>query len=479
MNRKSRYCARRKSVLIALALLLPVIIATAGPYGGADPLERSTFGKAWRILGDDIFFGESDALFGLSPAHRTLLLSAPRDSKTRSENGAILNAASSSEDFLSFAWFHDSAFVSRGAGAAVPNAVTAIKQFDGNGTNNTLWATPANWAPDGLPTSSDDVLFSNVFRSTLQNVQLSGNGNNFPANSITLNLITDQVWGLGASSGTSSATLTLTTGNITRNSTTNNSLNTLGAVSGSGIGPGVMTLTTGATGFTITNLDTTGTLQINAIISGATKTVTTSGPGIIIFSGANTYTGATAVTSGTLLINGDQTAAIGAVTAKNIGTVLGGTGTIGGYVTVDAGGTITAATSGTIGILTLNNNLTFSFTNGTTGNYLVDLSGAASDMLVLGGILNLSGSSDQLTLSGTPDGTSSYTLATYTSVTGEFDVDNIPANYQLIYGDMNLILAPIPEPGTWIGAVLALAAIGITQRRRFRGLLLSRASCSL
>jgi hypothetical protein len=181
------------------------------------------------------------------------------------------------------------------------------------------------------------------------------------------------------------------------------------------------------------------------------------------------------VTSGTLLINGNQSSAIGAVTVKNIGTVLGGTGTIGGTVTVDTGGTITAGTSGTIGVLTLNSNLIFSFTSGTIGAYLVDLSGAASDLLELGGILNLNGSFDQLTLSGTPDGTSSYTLATYSSVSGVFDLVNVPANYQLIYGGTDLILAPIPEPSTWIGGALVLAAIGFQQRRRLRGLLALRA----
>jgi hypothetical protein len=43
-------------------------------------------------------------------------------------------------------------------------------------------------------------------------------------------------------------------------------------------------------------------------------------------------------------------------------------------------------------------------------------------------------------------------------------------NYQLIYGTNDLILAPIPEPSAWIGAALALAAIGFMQRRRLRGL---------
>lgn len=474
MNHKSCPCACRKFVLGTLTLLLPAWIATAASDSDANPFQRSNFGDDWIILSNDIFFGGAHAKVGRSPANKTLRLFAMPDSGTTSRSNAIVSEASK-EDISSFAspMSLPVRFSARGINA--PNAITAIKQFDGNGTSNTLWATAANWAPDGVPTSTDDVVFDNVFRSTLQNIQLSGSGNNFPANSITLNLTTNQTWGLGASSGTTNATLTLTTGNITRNNTTNNSLNTIGAVSGTGIGSGILSLATGAAGFTITNLDTTGDLQINAVISGTTKTVTTAGPGTTIFSGANTYTGATNVTSGTLLINGNQSSAIGAVTVKNIGTVLGGTGTIGGTVTVDTGGTITAGTSGTIGVLTLNSNLIFSFTSGTIGAYLVDLSGAASDLLELGGVLNLNGSFDQLTLSGTPDGTSSYTLATYSSVSGVFDLVNVPANYQLIYGGTDLILAPIPEPSTWIGGALVLAAIAFQQRRRLRELLARRA----
>jgi hypothetical protein len=35
-----------------------------------------------------------------------------------------------------------------------------------------------------------------------------------------------------------------------------------------------------------------------------------------------------------------------------------------------------------------------------------------------------------------------------------------------------LQVIPLPEPSTWIGAALAVAAIGFTQRRRLRALLL-------
>jgi autotransporter-associated beta strand protein len=444
----------------------------ATPYPDANPFERSAFRDEWGVLGNDVFFGGARSLFGLSPASRTLLLLSESSSKASRSNAHVTDPRR--EDFANFASATGWTFAFPPRGRFAPNAITAVKQFDGGtaadpaiGTSQ-AWGTSTAWSLDGIPTGSDDVVFDNVFRSTLQNVQLGGTTR--AANSITLSLTTNQTWGLGATASSSNATLAITTGNITRNSTTNNSLNTVGAVGGTGIGMGVMTLTTGATGFTITNLDANGQLQINAVISGSTKTVTTVGPGTTLFSGANTYSGPTTVSSGTLLIAGDNSAATGAVSVTNLGTLLGGTGTIGGAVTVDGGGAITGGTNGSIGTLTLNSNLTFSATSGTPGTFLIDLSGVASDVLALGGVLNLSGFFDQLALAGTPDGSSSYTLATYSSVSGTFDVDNIPMNYHLIYGTNDLILAPIPEPSTWIGAALALAAIGFTQRRRLRGL---------
>src|SRR5205814_6859793 len=39
--------------------------------------------------------------------------------------------------------------------------LTTIKQFDGVGGS---WSVSTNWAPDGVPTGSDDVLFDNTFR---------------------------------------------------------------------------------------------------------------------------------------------------------------------------------------------------------------------------------------------------------------------------------------------------------------------------
>ena len=60
-----------------------------------------------------------------------------------------------------------------------------------------------------------------------------------------------------------------------------------------------------------------------------------------------------------------------------------------------------------------------------------------------------------------------YVLATYSSVSGTFDmVTGLPSGYQLIYGATELDLAPVPEVSTWLSGALAFAGIGFMQRRR-------------
>jgi fibronectin-binding autotransporter adhesin len=62
--------------------------------------------------------------------------------------------------------------------------------------------------------------------------------------------------------------------------------------------------------------------------------------GTLILTGNNFYTGPTYLTEGTLLVTGDQTNATGTVEVDP-GATLGGTGTIGGNVTVYEGGKLT------------------------------------------------------------------------------------------------------------------------------------------
>jgi autotransporter-associated beta strand protein len=218
---------------------------------------------------------------------------------------------------------------------------------------------------------------------------------------------------------------------------------------------------------------TAGTGEISGAIvdnTGTNKTsLAKSGTGTWTLSGTNTYTGTTSVNGGTLFINGNNSAATGAVTVNATGT-LGGTGTIGGAVTVSAsaGGGGTIAPGASVGTLTLSSSLTFTgFDASNLATYAVEILGATSDKLAITGALDLTNAFDQITFSGTPNGSTTYVLATYASLTGgTFDFGAAPSGYTLVYGATELDLAPVPEPATWIGGALALGVLGWSQRKR-------------
>jgi hypothetical protein len=193
------------------------------------------------------------------------------------------------------------------------------------------------------------------------------------------------------------------------------------------------------------------------------------GSSTVIFTGTNTYTGGTSINGATLLVNGDNSAATGAVSVVNSGSLLGGTGTVGGPVNIGSGGRITGGTSTTVGTLTLSSNLTINGTGeGQSPTYLVNIDGSAADKLVIGGTLSLPGFT-QLSFSGSADGTTTYVLATFTSLLNNdhFDfVQNMPMGYSLIYNPTDIELVPIPEPATWIGAALGAVILFVRPRRR-------------
>ncbi len=201
--------------------------------------------------------------------------------------------------------------------------------------------------------------------------------------------------------------------------------------------------------------------------------------GIVTLSGTNSYTRPTSIDGGTLLVNGDNSASTGTVFVRGqgsffgpmgsapAGSVLGGTGTIGGdVVMLDSFTTITGGTTTTVGTLTLQQNVLMGTGNGSGGTYLANLSGATSDRLAITGQFVL-GQGSTLDIQGTADGISTYILATFGSHSDTFQfVSGIPENYFLVYSDTDLELVPIPEPATWIGGGLALAAMFFASRKR-------------
>jgi autotransporter-associated beta strand protein len=188
------------------------------------------------------------------------------------------------------------------------------------------------------------------------------------------------------------------------------------------------------------------------------------------FSGNNTYTGTTTVNGGPLRINGTTSgqgnytvAATGTLTGSGtIGLATNGTISLGGAAAarLSAGGDLTpgtlhVVTSGTGGVIF-----------GSQSVFLADIGPAgASDLVAIaGGYIDLTGSTDTLTLNGLAgafDG-SAYTIAIFTENlgSGAFNtVTGLPSNYTVAYLSTSIMLLPIPEPATWGFAGQALVIL--------------------
>ena len=251
----------------------------------------------------------------------------------------------------------------------------------------------------------------------------------------------------------------------------------------------------------------TGANEVTGVISnGATGAlrITKTGAGNWALSGAtaNTYTGRTLVNDGTLILN--KAAGVDAISST------GGTGTsatttdvqitgtsttstiAGGTVRLDAsnqiidtaqvslsGGALrlngvqegTTANSG-VGALTLGSTSVIDLSNTSLLHFAASGSKTWSGTLAIwnwSGTLVTGGGSEQL-LFGNNTTTASLTQAQLNQIS--FYSDNgttfLGTGAWATVGDGEVV--PIPEPSTWIGAGLALVAIGFTQRRKIRGL---------
>jgi hypothetical protein len=150
---------------------------------------------------------------------------------------------------------------------------------------------------------------------------------------------------------------------------------------------------------------------------------------------------------------------------------LGGTGTIGGAVTVSSGANLLGGTgSAASGTLTLANNLTLN--SGSIIELALGASGAHSTLARTGGtwtfdatqaftFINLGvtpGTYDNIItgLAADPLSEANWTI-TNAGWSGSFTFDG--ANI-----DLNVVA--VPEPATYLAGILALATLGFQQRRR-------------
>jgi len=184
------------------------------------------------------------------------------------------------------------------------------------------------------------------------------------------------------------------------------------------IGGGTLQIGNGDTNGEISTLNMTdngslvvnrsGPLNLAAAIAG-TGSLTKLGNGTLTLSGASTYSGPTALNAGGLEVDGSLGGA-GALTTAS-GTLLTGSGSIGGPVTV--GGALNPGGVNVPGTLTASNGL--SLADGSTLTF--DLNGAdpntASDTINVVGNLNVTNNTINANFQGVPSPGNNYALFTY------------------------------------------------------------------
>lgn len=243
---------------------------------------------------------------------------------------------------------------------------------------------------------------------------------------------------------------------------------------------------TGASSKTLTlRGSTAGTGEISGdIVDNGGANITSlakTGSGTWTLSGSNkTYTGTTTVTGGKLVVNVNVTTSIVNVAS---GATIGGSGSLGGNLTVASGGIFAPGNSA--GNLTLGNGLTLA------GSYAWELAALSTanpgtdfdTVTVTGGSVDISGAAIQLTLGAFAPSAISFWQTDQTwagiindtgagSLTGAFvAIDNSAWSSLGAFSttntgnDVNLVwTAAVPEPAS--GATLGLAGMLLMLRRR-------------
>ncbi|HEX3718178.1 MAG TPA: autotransporter-associated beta strand repeat-containing protein [Verrucomicrobiae bacterium] len=166
-------------------------------------------------------------------------------------------------------------------------------------------------------------------------------------------------------------------------------------------------------------VDSTAAISLGSDISG-TGSLSNIGSGALILSGSNSYSGATIITNGALVMNADSTGA-GALTTS-AGTVLAGSGTVNGPVTV--GGEFNPGPlAGPGGLFTANDGLTMAAGSTLSFNLSpLDPSPTGSATIAVTGNLDLHNNQVTVNFSGTPPTGGNYPIITYTgNLSGSFN----------------------------------------------------------
>jgi fibronectin-binding autotransporter adhesin len=293
-----------------------------------------------------------------------------------------------------------------------------------------------NWAGNTLPAAGENILFPGVVNQT---IDLGGNQS---IGSLTFNS--------GTTYTLNNNTLTLG-GDLTQSGA--------GAVNiFSGLNNGGAARVFSGAG--------SGEVTIGGILSGS-GAITFAGGNYTLANAANSFSGSTTISGGRLTVTGTLTASI--VTVSSGGT-LGGSGIVAAPVAVAPGGLVSPGSG--VGTLLIGDNLsldaaaTLSYELGTPNV----AGGDVNDLVIVDFNLLLDGT---LNITALPNfGAGTYRLFDYGGSLLDFGLllGSAPADFDYLIssstqGQINLIVTPIPEPGTFSLVVLGALALWMARRR--------------
>lgn len=200
------------------------------------------------------------------------------------------------------------------------------------------------------------------------------------------------------------------------------------------------------------------TLSLTGSLGGA-GALTKTGTGTLILGGTGSHAGGTTVATGTLFVNGDYAGATGTTNVAS-GATLGGTGIIGGNVTVGNGATL-APGAGSVGTLTIGGDL--SLAGGSRLAFELGEAGAAggalNDLVHVGGNLTLDGTIDVAVPAGGAFDVGVYRLFNYGGalIDNGLELGTLPAGANVdvqtsIGGQVNLVNSAGLTLNFWDGA---------------------------